>query len=106
MLETEQISDSDEGRQVTRTVDRWRGRGFVARGRGRRALLRSSWTVTGMSADARVAAIRVDKSFSVPEGRIVLTHADVESAEARALVAAEHERFGLTPEAFASLSWL
>jgi len=87
-------------------VDQWRGNGFVWRGKGLLRLVTSSWTVAGVSKAGTIAAIRFTKSLVSPAGIDILVREGASFPEPRAAVAAESERFGLTAEDFASLTWL
>ena len=86
--------------------DTWRHDGFVRRGSGLRRMFTSRWTVSGTSEDGTVLAARYRKSRSVPAGVDVMVREGTDHPELRAMVARSTERFGLTPEDFASLSWL
>jgi hypothetical protein len=87
-------------------VDRWHNDGFTWRGKGLLRLFASHWTVTGASEDGTVAAIHFTRSIATPAGIDILVRADVHHPELRAMIAGSTERFGLSLEDFASLSWL
>lgn len=78
---------------------------FVWRGRGLLGVVASRWSVTGARKDGTVIAIKFAKTIGTPAGIDILVREDA-GVEARALVAGASEEFGLTPEEFASLSWL
>lgn len=78
---------------------------FVWRGKGLLGLVSSRWSVAGARKDGTVIAIRFAKTIATPAGIDILVRDDAD-VEARALVAASSAEFGLTPEDFASLSWL
>jgi hypothetical protein len=86
--------------------DTWRRDGFVWRGAGLLRVARSRWTVTGASDDDSLLAIRFERSLFTPAGVDIIAREDSPHEEPRRIVAADIEAFGLTPEAFASLSWL
>jgi hypothetical protein len=87
-------------------ADKWTGDGFVWRGRGLLALLPSRWTVSGMNEAKTVIAVRFQKTLATPAGIDLLVREGVEVHELRSVVARGSERFGLTAEDFASLTWL
>jgi hypothetical protein len=86
--------------------DRWAHEGFTWRGKGILRLFASHWAVAGVSDDRTVAAIHFTRSIGTPAGIDILVRAGVHHPELRAMIAGDTERFGLTPEDFASLSWL
>lgn len=86
--------------------DTLRGDGFVWRGRGLLAIATSRWSVAGRSEDGTVVTIRFSRSLATPAGLDVIVREGTEHAELRAMIARSTEGFGLTPEDFASLSWL
>lgn len=94
-----------ETRQV-RGVARSAHDGFVSPGKGLRRMLSSRWSIAGASEDGSVVVIRFQKSRLSLDGLDVLVRSASEVGELRAMVAASTERFGLSPEDFASLSWL
>ncbi|HEV7950723.1 MAG TPA: hypothetical protein VGP24_13240 [Glaciihabitans sp.] len=87
-------------------VDRWKGRDFTWRGKGLTRLVASSWSVPGVNVAGTIAAIRFSKSLVSPAGIDIVVRADADFPEPRAAVATESQRFGLTAEDFASLTWL
>jgi hypothetical protein len=89
-----------------RGVDKWHGSGFVWRGTGLTRLVTSSWSVPGVSKAGTIAAIRFAKSLVSPAGIDIIVRDGVDFPEPRAAVASESERFGLSAEDFASLTWL
>ena len=78
---------------------------FVWRGKGLLGLISSQWVVAGARKDGTVIAIRFAKTLFTPAGIDILVRDDAD-VEARAVVAGASMEFGLTPEDFASLSWL
>lgn len=86
--------------------DTWKGGEFVWRGKGILRLFTSRWTVAATSADGAVVVIRFSKSLATPAGVDILTREGATVPELRAMVAHATEEFDLTPEDFASLSWL
>lgn len=86
--------------------DTLRGDGFVWRGRGLLAVARSRWSVAGRSEDGTILTIRFSRSLATPAGLDVIVREGTEHAELRAMIARSTEGLGLTPEDFASLSWL
>lgn len=87
-------------------VDRWNGSGFVRRGRGRRRLRRSQWSVVGSRADGDILVLGLTGSRTTPPGLDVFVREGAEIGDARALVAHSATALGLTAEDFASLTWL
>ena len=85
---------------------RWTGEDFVRRGRGFRRLVKSRWSVGGVSEAGHVVTIRSEKSMLFPEGVTLIVREDVDTELLRAHVANNSDRFGLTAEDFASLGWM
>jgi hypothetical protein len=86
--------------------DTWRGGGFVWRGSGWLRFFASRWAVAGVSDDRTVAVVRFSKSPVTPAGVDIIVREDVHHPELRAMVAGSTEQFDLSPEDFATLSWL
>ncbi len=87
-------------------TDTLKGEEFVWRGKGLLRIVASHWSVAGASDDGTVAAIRFSKSMVTPAGIDIIVRAGTEHPELRALIARNTELFGLSPEDFASLTWL
>lgn len=87
-------------------TDRWRRGGFVWRGKGILRLTSSSWSVAGVTKDGTIAAIRFSKSWVTPAGIDIVVREGASQPEPRAMVAIASERFGLSAEDFATLTWL
>jgi hypothetical protein len=85
---------------------RWTGDGFVRRGTGLRSLVKSHWSIGGVSEAGHVVTIRTEKSMVFPEGVTLIVRDDVDTELLRAHVANNSTRFGLTAEDFASLGWM
>ena len=85
---------------------RWTGEDFVRRGRGFRRLVKSRWSIGGVSEAGHVVTIRTEKSMLFPEGVTLIVREDVDTELLRAHVANNSTRFGLTAEDFASLGWM
>jgi hypothetical protein len=99
--------DDRDGRE--RTIvgrDRRRGDHLVWRGAGLLSVASSRWRVTGMSGDGDVAALRFERTLFTPAGVDVLVRTGAGALDARRALATELDRYGLTAEEFASLSWL
>lgn len=86
--------------------DAWKGEGFTWRGNGLLTPFTSKWSVSGANDDASVLAIRFQKSLATPAGNDVIVREGHAVPELRRLIAGNTESFGLTPEEFASLTWL
>lgn len=87
-------------------TDRLAGAGFVWRGKGLLKPFSSRWQVIGANEDATVLAIRFDKTLGTPAGIDIIVRDGKDPDELRSLVARNTEKFGLTAEDFASLTWL
>lgn len=85
---------------------RWAGTHFVRRGRGRRALVRSRWTVGAVDDERGLVVVRVEQSLRSPAGIDLVLRADASGDGVRPYVAARTEQLGLSPEEFGSLTWL
>lgn len=85
--------------------DRLRGDEFVWRGNGLLKVAASRWRVTGTGEDDAVVAIRFERTLFTPAGVDILVRPDAD-LDVRRVVALDTASFGLSPEEFASLSWL
>lgn len=99
-LDEEGAEHRDLGRST------WRRDRFVWRGTGLRRLFGNRWQIAGTSDDGALAILRFERSLLTPAGVDVLARADSPHREPRRVVARATEEFGITPEEFASLSWL
>ena len=80
-------------------------KGFEWRGKGILKLLRSHWSVAGMS--ETILVIRFEASLVTPAGVDVLIKDDTQKkTDLKEILANSLEEFGLTSEEFASLTWL
>lgn len=80
-------------------------KGFEWRGKGILKLLRSRWSVAGMS--ETILVIRFEASLVTPAGVDVLIKDDTQrKTDLKEILANSLEEFGLTSEEFASLTWL
>ena len=86
--------------------DRWYHGGFVWRGKGWLRLVSSHWAVTGASDDGSVLALHFSRSIATPAGMDIIVREGTVHPELRAMIAGSSEDFGLSPEDFASLTWL
>jgi hypothetical protein len=105
LVHTLAYSTADGHTERVSAIARWRRGRFVSRGRGIRKLFASAWWVSGSGADGAIAVIRFAKTRAAPAGISVLVRSGRSIPQLRMLVGDEHERFGLTPEEFARLSW-
>ena len=85
-------------------VASWTGDGFRWRGAGRLRLQHGRWTVGALDGD--VLVIHFERSRATPAGTVVAVRAGTRHPELRRLIAADPQRFGLSLEQFASLTWL
>lgn len=99
------ITSSGRERHL-RGTDRARGDAFIWRGAGLLRPVTSRWSVTGISDDGLLAAIRFSKSLVTPAGVDVLVRDGAAIDELRVRVAAESVDLGIAAEDFASLTWL
>jgi hypothetical protein len=88
-----------------RGTNSYRSDHFLWRGEGLLSLISRRWTAARSNSDPSVLATRFATSLMESGGIDILVREDVD-IEVRALVAGASEQFGLTPENFASLSWL
>lgn len=98
------LTRADERKHILGRDTFSKGR-FVWRGKGLLGVVSSRWTVTGMGGDGAVVAIRFAKTIATPAGIDILVRDDA-GVEARSVVAGASTDFSLTPEDFASLTWL
>lgn len=81
------------------------GERFVSRGTGLARFSRTKWSVSGVSADAAVIALRFTRTRLSPEGVSILVRDGAERPRLRAEVASDIDAFGLALEEFASITW-
>ncbi|WP_213815156.1 hypothetical protein [Glaciihabitans sp. dw_435] len=89
-----------------RGVDRLQGDTFVWRGRGLLRVAASHWSVVGVSDDASIVVLRFARTLFTPAGIDVIVRDGSGQPELRAKIARGATEFGLSPEDFASLTWL
>jgi hypothetical protein len=99
-----ETEDGEEKAIVGRS--RWTGDQFIRRGTGLHRLVKTYWSVGGVSEAGHVVTIRTEKSLVFPEGVTLIVREDVDTELLRAHVANNSTRFGLTAEDFASLGWM
>ncbi len=86
--------------------DTWKHDEFVWRGKGLLKLFASRWHVAGAADDGTVLVIRFEQSLATPAGIDVIVREGMSHPELRKAVARGTDDFGLSPEEFASLTWL
>ena len=84
----------------------FRGDGFQRRGTGLHRIVSSRWRVAGISPDGTIVVIHFSHSRGAPAGVDIIVREGVDQPEVRAVIAHATERYGLTPEQFATLSWV
>lgn len=87
-------------------TDRWSNGEFTWRGKGLLSWGKSRWSVIGMSKDAAVVVIRFHGSRNAAERIDILVRDGITRPELRTFIAHNAEKFGLSAEDFASLTWL
>lgn len=97
-------ADGEQKRIVGK--DTWKRDGFVWRGKGLLKPFASRWHIAGASDDGTVLVIRFEQSIATPAGIDVVVREGTDHPELRKAVARGTEDFGLSPEEFASLTWL
>ena len=99
--------ETSDGKPKTVTGrTRWRGGQFLSSTNRFTPLNRGRWTVNGLSDDGNIVVFSLSRSLGVPESVFVLVRSGAGVPDLRALVAGDCATFGLTPERFASLTWL
>jgi hypothetical protein len=78
---------------------------FVSRGSGLTLLSRSKWSVSGVSGDGAVVAVRFENSRLSDEGVNVLVRDGDVRPNLRTEIAEDIDAFGLTIGEFASITW-
>ncbi len=97
-------ADGGEGQILAR--DRATGDIMVRRVRGEKQLAGQRWHVDVVDPDRGLLVVRNHPGFRRDDGIELLLGADAEVDGIRRHVAAHTEELGLTPEEFASLTWL
>tara|TARA_R110002124_G_scaffold75917_2_gene203514 strand:+ start:196 stop:717 length:522 start_codon:yes stop_codon:yes gene_type:complete len=113
-VEGDELTLTDTVSYTTRTgevktiigTDRLRGDEFVWRGQGWLKVLTSHWQVVGADDNFDTMVLRFSKSRLTPAGIDVLTRVDSDVPAVRSAVAHATDKFGLSAEDFASLTWL
>jgi hypothetical protein len=80
--------------------------GFVWRGRGLQRFSSTHWEVVGVSEDSTIVTLRFSRSRATQAGVSVLLRVGTPARELRAMLAHDTASFGLTPEDFATLTWI
>lgn len=108
LLLTETIEfDADDGhRRVLRGKTKMVRDSFVWRGEGLHMVVTQRWRVLGIDDGGSVLVVDYRGNRVVPGGLTVLVRKGSEPDELRTLVASNAAMFGITPEQFASLSWM
>ena len=86
--------------------DTWKHDEFVWRGKGLLKPLTSRWHIAGAADDGTVLVMRFEQSFATPGGIDIVVREGTSHPELRKAVARGTEAFGLSPEEFASLTWI
>ena len=86
--------------------DTWKHDEFVWRGKGILKPFSSRWHIAGAADDGTVLVIRFEPSLATPGGIDVVVREGTSHPELRKAVARGSAEFGLTPEEFASLTWI
>ena len=84
----------------------WKHDEFVWRGKGLLRPITSRWHIAGAADDGTVLVLRFDQSFGTPGGIDIVVREGTSHPELRKAVARGTEAFGLSPEEFASLTWI
>ena len=80
--------------------------GFMWRGTGMMKMFTSRWHIGGISDDGSIAAVHFTKTLGTPAGVDIIVRDGSAVPELRAVIAHSTEDYGLSPEQFASLTWL
>ena len=86
--------------------DTWKHDEFVWRGKSLLKPFTSRWHIAGAADDGTVLVIRFEPSWATPGGIDIVVREGTSHPELRKAVARGSEEFGLTPEEFASLTWI
>ena len=86
--------------------DTWKHDEFVWRGKGLLMPFTSRWHIAGAADDGTVLVIRFERSRATPGGIDIVVREGTSHPELRKAVARGSEAFGLSPEEFASLTWI
>ena len=86
--------------------DTWKHDEFVWRGKGLLKPFTSRWHIAGAADDGTVLVIRFEQSLATPAGIDIVVREGTSHPELRKAVARGTEEFGLSPEEFASLTWI
>ena len=86
--------------------DTWKHDEFVWRGKSLLKPFSSRWHIAGAADDGSVLVIRFEPSWATPGGIDIVVREGTSHPELRKAVARGSEEFGLSPEEFASLTWI
>lgn len=92
--------------KLVQGIDTHGPNGFTWRGKGILKIFASRWQVIGAGADGSFAVIRFARTRVTPAGVDIISREGVDSMRLRTTIAAAPAEFGLSPEEFASLTWL
>lgn len=98
------LADGTEARLLVR--DRASGDTMVRRPRGVTELTRQRWHVDVADPERSLLVVRTHAGFRTREGIDLLLRSDADAEAIRRYVAGRTEPLGLSPEEFASLTWL
>lgn len=90
---------------VLESANRVSGATFISRGNGMALFATRKWSVSGVSSDGVVVAVRFEKTRSSAEGVNIMVRDGVERPNLRSEVASDIDSFGLEIEEFASITW-
>ncbi|MCW4384620.1 hypothetical protein OH146_02400 [Salinibacterium sp. SYSU T00001] len=106
LSETIEFSNPDGTPRMSRGTSRFVGGEFRWRGSGRELVHSRRWTPVGLDDSASILVVSCRRTRSVATGMNILVREGADVGELRTLVAATAERLGVSPEEFASLTWL
>lgn len=106
LTETVEFDADDGRRRVLRGKTRWVRDAFVWRGEGLHMVVTQRWQVLGADDGGDVLVVEYRGNRVVPGGLSVLVREGAEREELRTLVASKAATLGVTPEQFASLTWM
>ena len=84
----------------------WKHDEFVWRGKGLLKPLTSRWHIAGAADDGTVLVLRFDQSLARHAGIDIVVREGTSHPELRKAVARGTQDFGLSPEEFASITWI
>jgi len=106
LTETIEFANLDGRPRILAGKTRWVRDEFVWRGSGADALVTRRWSAAGVDETGSILVMRNRRTRAFANGIDILVREGAELGELRTIVASTAAELGLSPEDFASLTWI